>query len=70
MEPLQQFAANVRAERARRRLSQMQLANAAGLHFTAVSLIERAEREPSLNTVVRLARGLDVPPARLLRGIR
>lgn len=69
MEPLEQFARNLRRERIKAGLSQERLGNACDLHPTEVSRLERAVREPRLSTVVRLARGLGVRPARLLDGI-
>ncbi len=63
------FARNLRAVRVRAGLSQERLASLARLHRTEVSLLERAEREPRLTTIVRLARALDVPPAELFEGI-
>ncbi len=69
MEPHEQFARNLREQRMRRGLSQEALGDAAGLHRTEVSLLERAGREPRLSTIVRLARALGVPPAALLDGL-
>lgn len=69
MEPKEQFAANLRAQRARLRLSQEDLAQASSLHRTAIGMIERCERDPQLETIVKLARALEVPPASLLAGI-
>lgn len=64
------LAENVRALREARGLSQEDLARMAGLHRTAISLIERSERDPRLATIVRVARALGIPPAELLDGIR
>ncbi len=36
-----------------------------GLHLTAVGRIERAEREPDVRTVYKLARALEVEPGEL-----
>jgi transcriptional regulator with XRE-family HTH domain len=69
MEPHERFARNLRAQRERRGLSQEALGYACGLHRTEVSLLERAGREPRLSTIVRLARGLGIKPAKLLDGI-
>lgn len=69
MEPVEQFAQNLRVTRARRGLSQEALGVAAGIHRTEVSLLERAAREPRLSTIVRLSRALGVTPADLLNGI-
>jgi transcriptional regulator with XRE-family HTH domain len=63
------FARNLREQRVRVGLSQERLAYACNLHRTEISLLERGEREPRLSTIVRLARGLGVPPGALLEGI-
>lgn len=69
MDPVEQFAANLRKQRTRAGLSQEALADAADLHRTEISLLERAGREPRLHTIVRLARALDVKPGKLLDGV-
>lgn len=69
MEPRAQFAANLKAARRKRELSQEALGRAADLHPTEISRLERARREPRLMTVVRLARALDVTAADLVKGI-
>jgi transcriptional regulator with XRE-family HTH domain len=66
VEPRDRFAANLRSQRLRRELSQEALGHLCGLHRTEVSLLERAEREPRLSTIVRLARGLRIKPSELL----
>lgn len=69
MEPRAQFAANLKATRHKRELSQEALGRAADLHPTEISRLERAKREPRLITVVRLARALDVTAADLVKGV-
>ena len=66
--PSKVFAENVRAARARRGISQQELAFACRLHRTEISLLERGERDPRLSTVVRIARALDCTPSTLLEG--
>lgn len=63
------FAANLRRARTQVGLSQERLAAVCAFHRTEISLLERGEREPRLSTLVRLARGLGVPPAALLEGL-
>ena len=70
MEPNERFAANLRTRRREAGLSQEMLARAASRHRTEISLLERAEREPRLSTIVRLANGLGVPAAVLLDDVR
>ena len=67
----QQFAANLRRQRDRVGLSQEALADICDLHRTEISLLERSKRSPRLETIVILARGLDLAsPSDLLDGIR
>ena len=70
MEPREQFAANLKRLRKRAGLTQDDVADAADLHRTEISLLERAGREPRLTTIVVLSRALGVRPSELLRGIR
>lgn len=67
--PQARFAANVERLREGRGLTQEQLGWAAGLHQTAIARIEAGERKPTLPTILKLARGLEVPPAKLFEGI-
>ena len=64
------LAENVRTNRKRLDLSQEALAEAAGLHRTYVSGIERGTRNPSIAIVEKLARALRVDPADLLANRR
>jgi transcriptional regulator with XRE-family HTH domain len=65
-----QFAENLRTHRERSGLSQEALAEACNLHRTEISLLERCKRSPRLETLVILARGLDLAsPGELLKGI-
>lgn len=57
------FGNALQAARKQRQLSQDQLAKATGLHRTHISLLERGRREPSLETLVKLCRALNVSPA-------
>jgi transcriptional regulator with XRE-family HTH domain len=63
------FAANVARIREARGLTQEQLGWASGIHQTAVARIENGERKPTLETIFKLAAGLEVPPAELFAGI-
>jgi transcriptional regulator with XRE-family HTH domain len=66
----EQFAANLRRHRTQIGLSQEALADVCDLHRTEISLLERCKRSPRLETIVILARGLELSsPAELLEGI-
>lgn len=64
------FAANLRRVRKAADLSQEELGLLSSLHRTEVGLLERGARVPRIDTLVKLAAALDVPPVRLLAGIR
>jgi len=58
---------NIKRLRTRIGLSQEQLAEAAGIHRTYVSSVERGERNLSVTNIYRLAQALNVDPRELLR---
>ena len=66
MDVRETLAENVRTNRKRLALSQEDLAEAAGLHRTYVSGIERGVRNPSIAIVARLANALRTNPGDLL----
>jgi transcriptional regulator with XRE-family HTH domain len=66
---LARFGANMREARRRAGLSQIDLSLRADLDRAAISFLERAERSPDLNTIVRVARAVGVRPATLLQGV-
>ena len=61
------LAANLKAEREARRLSQEALAHQAGLRHAYIGLVERGERNISIDNIARLAWALGLEPADLLR---
>jgi transcriptional regulator with XRE-family HTH domain len=65
-----QFGQLVRAKREERDMSQEDLADAAELHRTHVSLIERGQRTVRIDTVAALARALRVQPGELMPKIK
>ena len=61
------FAANLRAARQARGLSQEALAERAGVHRTYLGSVERAERNVSIDNMERLAHALGVELRDLLK---
>jgi transcriptional regulator with XRE-family HTH domain len=68
-DPRIQLGKAVRKRRHSMGLSQEALAEKADLHWTYIGGIERGERNVSLINIVRIARALELTPARLLAGI-
>lgn len=60
------FAVNLKSERLRRKLSQEALAAKAGLSVSYISMLERGQRAPPLDTLESLAKALSVAPVSLL----
>ncbi len=66
---LSQFGNKVREERLRRSYSQEQLADLAGLHRTYIGMIERAEKNITLENIGKIAKALDLKIAILLQNV-
>jgi transcriptional regulator with XRE-family HTH domain len=64
-----QFGRNLAYCRRRGRLSQEELAVRASLHRTAVGQLERGERVCRVDTLIKLAGSLGIPPEELLDGL-
>ncbi len=64
-----QFGTNLACRRKRAHLSQEELAVRASLHRTAIGQLERGERTARIDTLVKLAGSLDLPPGELLDGM-
>ncbi len=67
---LKALAARIKELRLAKNLSQEELSFRSGLHRTALSLIERGERDPKLITLLKVAeKGLGISVVELLDGI-
>ncbi|MGO9413986.1 MAG: helix-turn-helix domain-containing protein [Syntrophobacteraceae bacterium] len=64
---LVKFGQRVRQERTTRKLSQEQLAELAGVHRTYIGMIERGEKNITLESIEKLAKALELKPEELLR---
>lgn len=69
MNVAEQFGHNLTRCRKRVGLSQEELSFRASLHRTQVGALERGERIPRIDTLVKLAGSLGVAPAELLEGL-
>jgi transcriptional regulator with XRE-family HTH domain len=61
------FANNLKIERLRRKLSQEALAAKAGLSVSYISMLERGQRTPPLDTLESIAKALSVNASALLQ---
>jgi transcriptional regulator with XRE-family HTH domain len=66
---LEALANRIRDLRTKRGFSQEAFADHCGLHRTAMSLLERGRRAPTLRTLLILSWGLKVPLAELVQGV-
>src|ERR1044072_2232120 len=66
MTVVERFARTLRRIRTRRDLTQLDFAVRADMHRTEVSLLERALREPRMETLIKLAGALEVPLSELV----
>jgi predicted transcriptional regulator len=69
VEPAAQFAANVRRLRTEQGLTMDELADRSGLRLSDVAKIETQGRQPMVVTIAKLARGLQVDPGELFKGV-
>ena len=65
----ERFGENLMIYRRRADLSQEELGFRASLHRTEIGELERGVRVPRIDTLVKLAGALSVPPGDLLKGI-
>jgi transcriptional regulator with XRE-family HTH domain len=65
----EQFGRNLAYCRGRAKLSQEELSVRASLHRTAVGMLERGERMPRIDSLVKLAGSLGVSAGELLDGL-
>jgi len=63
------FGARVRARRLELGKSQEKLAQDCGLHWTMIGQAERGRRNVSLINILKIAEGLEIDPAELVRGL-
>lgn len=65
-----QFGKRVRNLRVSQKYSQEKLAEYSGLHATYIGQIERGEKSPTIETIYKLAKGLDIPMSDFFKYIK
>jgi len=63
------FGQRVREERLKQSLSQEELAARAGVHRTYIGMIERAERNITLDSIDKIAKALNISISDLLKDL-
>jgi transcriptional regulator with XRE-family HTH domain len=63
------FGENLTVYRRRAGLSQEELGFRASLHRTEIGQLERGVRLPRIDTLIKLAGSLSIPPGDLLKGV-
>lgn len=63
------FGSRVRALRKSRHWSQETMGEACDLHWTYIGQVERGERNLGLQSIEKIARGLKITMAELMRGV-
>lgn len=67
---LKRIGRNIRAERARREMTQEALAHASGVAVAQVARMERGESDTGISKYVLVARAMNVSPALLLQDVK
>lgn len=63
------FGKVLRDIRLEKKISQEKLAEYCSLHRTYISLIERSKRSPTISTIFKLAKALDIEPSQLIKRV-
>lgn len=65
----EQFGRNLWRHRRRAALSQVELADLTELHRMHISVLERGERLPQIDTILKVSAGVQASPCLLLAGL-
>ncbi|WP_371934529.1 helix-turn-helix domain-containing protein [Mycobacterium sp. TY815] len=68
-ETTREFGERVRQRRLKLGLSQEAAAVRCGIHWTQLGKVERGQRSLRLETIVKIAAGLDIEPGKLVNGL-
>lgn len=63
---MKEMGAHIRALRKRQGMTQEEMAERCGLHWTYIGGLERGERNPTSKTLNRIAEGLAIAPSKLV----
>lgn len=63
------FSRALKALRTEKELTQEQLAYGAKVHRTYIAFLEGARKQPSIDAVFKIAKGLDISPSELIERV-
>jgi len=66
----ERFGANLSHFRTKSGLTQEELGHLSSIHRTQIGMLESGQRQPRLETIVKIAGALGVDPCELIKGIR
>lgn len=69
-EAVKAFGDRMRERRNQLGISQEVAAERIGMHWSAYSRLERGQRSVRLETILKIAEGLDIDPGDLIRGLK
>ena len=69
MEVKEVFSKVLKELRKEKKLTQEQLAAHADLETTFISFLERSQRQPTITTIWKLCKGLDVSPTEMIKRV-
>lgn len=67
MAPIEKIAMRIKALRAKRKITQAELAERAGISHGYLARLETGRQDPTITTLEKLAKALKVPIGRLLK---
>jgi len=62
------FSKVLKKYRSEAKMSQKELSEKSGLHRNEIGLLERKKRAPSVETIIKIAKGLEIPPKVIITG--
>jgi transcriptional regulator with XRE-family HTH domain len=67
MAPIEKIAMRIKVLRAKRKITQAELAERAGISHGYLARLETGRQDPTISTLEKLAKALKVPVGRLLK---
>jgi transcriptional regulator with XRE-family HTH domain len=66
----QSFGKQLAHYRAKAGITQEELGHLSSIHRTEIGLLENGQRQPRLDTIIKIAGALNVDPCELIKGLR